>query len=115
MYQPDKQSYPEYYLPYVQLALGTDLIKKLETNLHKLSGFFEAIPEELHEFAYEPGKWTPKDIILHLIDTERIFSYRALKIIRGEGEGLKSFDQDVFVLNAQANEVRLAELIEMYV
>ena len=114
MYQPNKQSYPVYYSTYVQLALGHDLIKKLQENLEEVSSFFRLIPNDLHGFAYQPGKWTPKDILLHLIDTERIFSYRVLKIIRGEGEGLRSFDQDRFVLKAQANNYELSSLIEMY-
>lgn len=115
MYQPETKSYPIYYTPYVQLVLGNDLMDTLESHLEEMHTFLNSIPEELYEYAYQSGKWTLKDILMHLIDTERIFSYRVLKIIRGEGEGLISFDQDVFVANAGANSFQFSDLIEMYV
>ncbi|MEM1002223.1 MAG: DinB family protein [Bacteroidota bacterium] len=72
------------------------------------------MPWEKQEYKYQQGKWTPKDILLHLTDTERIFAYRALKIVRGEGEDLKSFDQDVFVNYAKANKFDMAALLAQY-
>ncbi|MFT4094506.1 MAG: DinB family protein [Niabella sp.] len=65
------------------------------------------IPESQADFAYTPGKWTVKQVLQHCIDTERIFSYRALCIARGEQQPLPGFDQDVYAQNADVNNKSL--------
>ena len=114
MYQPKSSSYPSYYQPYVERALGKDLIGQLHINQQNVIDFFEELPLKKHEYVYAIGKWTPKDILLHLINTERIFSYRVLKIVRGDGSGLTSFDQDLFVESANANKFDMSGLLSQY-
>jgi hypothetical protein len=62
------------------------------------------------DYRYAEGKWTIKDIIQHLIDTERIFSYRAMRISRNDKTPLASFDEDDYINNTNANERNLQGL-----
>ena len=64
-----------------------------------LSNFFESIPSSKLEYAYADGKWTPKELLLHLIDTERVFSIRALFFARSEDANLSGFDENIFAEN----------------
>lgn len=114
MYQPSIGDYPEYYHYYIQQIIGVDIIEGLLSGLEQISQGFENIPLDKHEFAYAAGKWTPKDMLLHITDTERVFSYRALRILRNDGFGLKGFDQDIFVEGGQANLIRMEHLLQDY-
>ena len=71
-----------YYLPYIQLAANQDIVLGLKKNVISVVDFYQNIPSEKLEHAYAEGKWTPKDILLHIIDTERVFVYRAMRIAR---------------------------------
>ena len=81
----------------------------LETN-----NFFETIPDAKLEYRYAEGKWTPKEILLHLIDTERVFAYRALQFARAKDVVIKGFDQDEFAANSNANDRTIKNLLEEY-
>jgi hypothetical protein len=83
-----------YYSLYVNLVGDIHIEKALTDGMLKTVEFFEGIPSDKASFAYEDGKWTSKEILLHLIDTERVFSYRALSISRSSVTNLPSFDQD---------------------
>ena len=74
--------------------------------------FVSNIPNKKLEYRYAIGKWTIKDIILHLIDAERIFAYRALRIGRGDMKLLAGFEENDYVTNANANGRSLESLIE---
>ena len=106
--------YNPYYGAYIDKATSTDIIEGLSYNLKSISSFFESIPKSKEDYTYANGKWTIKDILLHLIDTERVFSYRALRIARGDATPLPGFDQDIFVENALANNRTMISLIEEY-
>ena len=68
-----------------------------------------------HEFRYAEGKWTIKDIILHLIDAERIFAYRALRIARNDKTALPGFEENDYVISANANEREFESLLKEYI
>ena len=71
-----------YYLPYIQLAENQDIVLGLKENVISVVDFYQNIPSAKLEHAHAEGKWTPKDILLHIIDRERVFVYRAMRIAR---------------------------------
>ena len=112
--RPQPNEFNDYYKNYIDLAIGEDILALLETGKNRTMVFFRDIPEEKHHFRYREGKWTPKEMLLHLIDTERVFCYRALEFSRAEGGVLPGFDQDVFVGNSNANSRSMSHLLKEY-
>ena len=106
--------YFEYYKPYVDLVDDIPLIEALEKGLMNTKEFFESISQEKELYQYGQGKWTPKEILLHLIDTERVFCYRALYFARAEGSAIEGFDENIFGANCQANGRTLDDLLKEF-
>ena len=106
--------YHPYYKSYIDKAADADIVKGLLNNLKSVTKFLSEIPEEKHDYAYEPGKWSIKEVMLHIIDTERIFAYRALRIARGDTTPLAGFEQNDYVKNANTSNRSLASLIDEY-
>ncbi|WP_178988414.1 DinB family protein [Winogradskyella schleiferi] len=111
----EAKEYHSYYKTYLEKA-NTDgpIVEGLKENLNVLVSFFSDIPEEKQNYAYAEGKWTVKDILLHIIDTERIFAYRALRIARRDKSPMVGFEQDDYVANGYAVKRTLENLIEEY-
>mgnify|MGYP001565642087 CR=1 FL=1 len=103
-----------YYLPYIQLAANQDIVLGLKKNVISVVDFYQNIPSEKLEHAYAEGKWTPKDILLHIIDTERVFVYRAMRIARQDKTEMVGFEQDDYVDAGKANNRTINSLIEEY-
>ncbi len=103
-----------YYSNYVKLANCGNLQTGLEDSFNRTLKFYESIPEDKLTFRYAEGKWTIKEIIQHLLDSERVFAYRALCFARKETVALPGFDQDDYLSNSNANERSKAELINEY-
>jgi uncharacterized damage-inducible protein DinB len=95
--------YSAFYSPYINALGNVDLIEELEICLHDLIKFVQNIPMDKFDFRYAEGKWTIKDIIQHLIDAERVFSYRALRISRNDKTPLPGFNENDYVDNTNAN------------
>ena len=114
MQKPEKSEYNEYYETYVSLVNETDITATFEKQLDEMRDFFGAISEEKSMFAYAAGKWTIKEVVGHLIDGERIFGYRALRISRGDETPIEGFEQDGYVENAHFNDYKFSELIEEF-
>ncbi|OAB78100.1 DinB family protein [Cochleicola gelatinilyticus] len=108
------QEYNPYYKTYINLVTEPLLTKSLSIGLLNITDFFNAIPNDKLEYRYATNKWTPKEVLLHLIDTERVFSYRALTFARSKNVELPGFDQDEFVQNSDANKYTLDELLDDY-
>ncbi len=108
------EEYAEYYGQYIRLANDVPLLDSLVRSMEDCHSFFESIPMDKQEFRYEEDKWTPKEILLHLIDTERVFANRALWFARSEKPELPGFDQDVFVSNSEANSRTMEDLLDEY-
>lgn len=100
---PLKQDYPEYYHTYIQKVMGDDLIFVLKNNLQTTVDFISTIPIDKLEYRYQEGKWTIKEILIHLIDAERIFAYRALRFARKDKTPLPGFEENDYVPVSNAN------------
>ena len=92
---------PEFYRSYIERTGENDLITALENNLEESLLVFQLIPESKAEYAYAEGRWTVKELIQHLIDSERIFAYRSLRIGRGDKTPMPGFEQDDYVREAE--------------
>jgi len=103
--------YAPFYASYIQGLENVHLIEELEISLHEFIRFVQNIPMDKFDFRYDEGKWTIKEIIQHLIDTERIFSYRALRISRNDKTPLPGFEENDYVINTNANNRNLQDLL----
>jgi len=101
---------PHYFDRYIQLVEDIELLKGLETALEQFRAYDFTLLEQLGNKAYAEGKWTVKDILQHIIDTERIMGYRALRFARQDTTALPGFDENLFAATANA-ERRSIQLI----
>jgi hypothetical protein len=114
MNRPAATEFAEFYANYVSKVPGTDVLGVLEAQRVQMLHLFGARSEREGNFRYAPGKWTVKDCLGHITDTERIFTYRALRIARGDKTPLPGFEQDDFVKNGGFAERTLADLAEEF-
>ncbi|RYZ76459.1 MAG: DinB family protein [Proteobacteria bacterium] len=103
--------YPAYQQVYLDTLDDVHLTEELEISLHRFIHFVREIPMDKFDYSYAPGKWTIKDIIQHLIDTERIFSYRALAFARADATSLPGFDENNYALEANGQKRHLNALL----
>jgi uncharacterized damage-inducible protein DinB len=89
-----------------------NLIFNLTEILDESKELINALPEEKLNYRYAPGKWTIKDILVHLSDCERVIVYRAMRIARNDKTDLPGFDEDLFAANANAGERELADIFK---
>lgn len=108
--RPAKTDYPPYYDYYVNLVKEDNIIEALTQTKEFTSKFISNLPTEKENYFYQEGKWTVKQVINHLIDTERIISYRALRFARGDNQLLPSFDENRFAANANLEKTNFALL-----
>ena len=104
MPKPNKETYPEYFARYINQVPQNDLAAAFEAQQPDINIFFEQIPALKHEYAYAPGKWTIKEMLQHIIDTERIFAFRALCFARGEQQNIPGFEENDYAAASHANE-----------
>jgi len=108
--QPNE--YAAYYNTYLPLVNDEwSLTEELEVSVHDFIRFVQDIPMDKHDYSYAKGKWTIKDIIQHLIDSERIFSYRALRFARNDNTELPGFDENLYASTANGSERKLQEML----
>lgn len=103
-----------FYTTYVDTLGEVELKACLKNQLHNFPQFLESIEDEKYGYAYADGKWTIAEVIHHIIDTERVFQYRALRFSRGDTTPLTGFDQDIFANAANANKRTKSSLIKEY-
>ncbi|OLY92526.1 DinB superfamily protein [Cnuella takakiae] len=94
---------PPFYHKYLQQVAQYSLEAALQHYAIELSSLLEAIPESRWNYRYAPGKWSIKEVVQHITDTERIFAYRALCFARGEKQSLPGFDENEYAQNASAD------------
>jgi DinB superfamily len=116
MQKPLGNEYPQnkYFSYYIEQVDYQNVIEALMVNKDVVINLYKSLTEEQKNFRYEVGKWSPKEILGHLTDTERIFGYRALCIARGEKQSLPSFDENDYADAAQFSLQNFESLLEQY-
>jgi hypothetical protein len=112
--RPKAGEYNPYYDKYISLILGNDIVGTLSSQLPKTVALLSSLSEQEGELRYAPGKWSLKEALGHMIDTERIMAYRALRIARNDQTPMAGFEQDDYVREGPYAEVRLADLVEEF-
>lgn len=112
MPKPSPASYPGYFQRYIDQVAEEDLQTAFLNQSTLIRSFFQGITEEKSNYAYAEGKWTIKEVLQHITDTERIFSYRALAFARGEKANLPGFEENDYAANSNANTQPWQQLIE---
>ena len=108
---PSKGEYPPYYETYISKLAEANFSDLLMKQIEQLKTLLSSKPAGWENTPYAPGKWSPKEVLGHCIDTERIMTFRALCIARGEKKLLPGFDQDPYVVQGQFNAVALDDLL----
>ncbi|MGL2994515.1 DinB family protein [Flavobacterium sp. TSSA_36] len=103
--------YSKFQSTYINALQSVELLEELEISLHDFIRFIQNIPMDKFDYRYAEGKWTIKDIIQHVIDTERIFSYRALRISRNDKTPLPGFEENDYAENTEANKRSIQDLL----
>ncbi|MCC6459330.1 MAG: DinB family protein [Saprospiraceae bacterium] len=111
MKRSDIHPMPEYFDRYINQVDDIELADALQQSILEIEQFPLDRWRALGDTVYAPGKWTVRDILQHLIDTERVFAYRALSFARGETARLPSYDEDTFAQSALANRRELEDLV----
>jgi DinB superfamily len=103
-----------YYQQYIDAVEIDNLNDAFVSSKTELESILNSISDEKAEFKYAENKWTVKQLLLHLIDCERIFSFRALAIARGEHQNILGYDENVYAENCGAEHRTLASIIDEY-
>lgn len=114
MNRPEPSEYAEYYERYVSLVTDGDIATTLVDQPAEIRSVLADVPEEKGVFAYADGKWTIKELLSHVIDGERIFAYRALRISRGDKTPIEGFEQDDYIATSNANNRTFKDLIDEF-
>jgi uncharacterized damage-inducible protein DinB len=112
--RPQAGEYAAPYEKYVALVAGADILSALDGQKLVTSQLLAARSEREGNFRYAPDKWSVKEVVGHVVDCERIFAYRALRIARGDKTPLSGFEQDDYVRNGGFAERTVAELAEEF-
>ena len=114
MTQPQASEAASYYFRYIDLARTDDIVSFLDNQFKETMPFLESISEERSTHRYAAGKWSIRELLNHVSDGERIFLGRALWFARGFTDSLPSFDQEIAVAGANANETPWADLVDEF-
>jgi len=112
--RPTASEYASYYGTYIRLVPEGDLLKLLEQQMESFCALMQEVPESAGDFRYAPEKWTLKEVLGHLVDTERVMSYRTLCIARGEQTALPNMDEDMYVSLGKFGRLPLQALVEEF-
>ena len=112
MQRPETSEYDPYYSLYVNQVEDGDILETLVQSVAETVTLLRDVPPEWVRYRYEPDKWTLGEVLGHIIDTERVFAYRALAIARGETAELPGMDQDEYAAASNAGEREMESLLD---
>lgn len=113
--KPARGEYPEYAEMYMKLLPNDGhILEHMKSNFQMVRQFIYSLPEDKLTHRYAPGKWSIKEVLVHIIDDERIFAYRALRFARNEQMNLIGFDQDAYAIYSEADKRGLDNIFEEY-
>jgi hypothetical protein len=110
MTPPLNNEYPESFKKYVELIGNEDVFKLLGSHILSVQSSISEIPEGYEDFTYSEGKWTLKEVLGHIIDTERMLSYAVLRFSRGDKTPIPGFDAKAYVSNSNPGKTTLYDL-----
>jgi uncharacterized damage-inducible protein DinB len=113
--RPEPGEYNSYYERYISLVPGSDILATLDEQRRETMLFLCGRDEADGDLRYAPGKWSVKEVLGHVCDTERIMAYRALRIARGDQTPIEGFEQDDYVKNSPAGCAPMAEIVDDYI
>src|SRR5436190_24178699 len=108
--RPETSEYAPYYDKYISLIEGNNILQTLSNQLTNTLNLLSGISEDKANYRYAPDKWSIKELVGHLTDTERIMSYRALRIARNDRTPIEGFEQDNYVKNSSFDDCKLEDL-----
>ena len=114
MPKPSPTSYPGYFQKYIDQVPEQDLFTAFDKQLPVIGSFLPAVTEERSTYTYAEGKWTIKELLQHITDTERIFNYRALCFARGEKASLPGFEENDYAAHSNANSRTWQSLVDEF-
>ena len=112
--KPDAPEHDPYYSRYINLVKGSDILQSLSVQIDGSAAFLRAIRDSKSTYRYAPGKWSVNEVVGHVIDTERVFAYRALTFARNDRTALPGMEQDDWIRGSSLDSVPLAELISEF-
>ncbi|HVI08420.1 MAG TPA: DinB family protein [Candidatus Binatia bacterium] len=113
--RPQPGEYAPYYEKYIALVQGEDILHTLDRQRRDTLLLLSGRSEADGDLRYAAGKWSAKEVLGHVCDTERIFAYRALRIARGDATPMAGFEQDDYVRNGPFAQCALSDLIEEFI
>ena len=114
MSRPDLSRVPEFFHGYISKVKEDDLMTGLKNSTNGLFDLLRSIPPEKHDHRYAEGKWTIKEVLQHMIDGERVFTYRALRFARKDDTPLPGFDENLFAQTAKIDKRNWSDLVEEF-
>lgn len=113
--RPPRSEFSDYHAAYADLVPEGDVVGILSRQIQETAAFLGSLTEEQGNHRYQPGKWSIKEVVGHLIDTEWVFTYRALCFARGDRTPLPTMEQDDYVANADFDSRKLSDLCAEFV
>ena len=112
--RPDSTEYASFYAGYVKLVPETDAIDALERQLTDVLGLLRQVPESEGNVRHPPYTWSVKEVVGHITDGERVFSYRAMRFARNDPTPLPTFDENAYVRAAGFDACKLQDLTDQF-
>ena len=112
--RPTPDEFAPFYAAYIRLVPDGDVLESLEKQRKETAKLFGGIPEAKGGHRYAPDKWSIKGVVGHVIDSERVFSYRALSIGRGDPTPLPGFDEKAWAEHSNFDDRTLKDLVAEY-
>jgi uncharacterized damage-inducible protein DinB len=114
MGRPQPGDYVPFHETYISKIGDGNILDILQSQQESTYALFKGLPADKALYAYAEGKWTVKQALGHMIDTERVMTYRAMRFARNDDTQLPGFDQDEYVLNSRHNQFDLADMAEEF-